>query len=69
MHGSESGSGSLLGSTRKSWTGLSSRKELDLGMHGSESGSGSQAEQRAGSSSEAHHGQTERDPHDSPALN
>jgi len=31
----------LLGSTRKSWTGLSSRKELDLGMHGSESGSGS----------------------------
>jgi len=32
----------LPGSTRKSWTGLSTRWELDSRMHGSESGSGSQ---------------------------
>jgi len=59
----------LPGSTRKSWTGLSSRQELDSGMHGSGSGSGLQAEQRAGSSSEASHGRRERDSRDSPALN
>jgi len=34
----------LPGSTRKSWTGLSSKQELDAGMHGSQSGSESQAE-------------------------
>jgi len=59
----------LLGSTRKSRTGLPSRWELDSGMHGSESGSGSQAEQRASSSSEGGHGRRERDPRDPPALN
>jgi len=58
----------LPGSTSKSQTGLSSRQEMDSGMHGSESGSGSQAEQAAGSSSEASHGQRERDPHDPLAL-
>jgi len=53
----------LPGSTSKSRTGLSSRRELDSGMHGSESGSG------GGSSSEAGHGRRERDPCDPPALN
>ena len=57
----------LPGSTRKPWTGHCSRQELDLEMHRSESGS--QAGQGAGSSSEAGHGQRERDPHDPPALN
>jgi len=36
----------LPGSTRKSWTGLSTRWELGSEMHGSESGSGSQAGQQ-----------------------
>ena len=58
----------LPGSTRKFWTGLSSRWELDSGMHGSESGSWSQAGQWAGSFSEAGRGQ-KRDPHDAPASN
>ena len=56
-------------STRQSQTSFGSGQELDPGMHRSESGSGSQAEQQAGSSSEAGHGQRERDPHDPPALN
>jgi len=51
----------LPGSTRQSRSGLGSRQDLDSGMHGSESGSRSQVEQRAGSSSEAGHGQRERE--------
>ena len=59
----------LPGSTRKSQTDLSSRQELDSGIHRSESGSGLQAGQGVVSSSEAIHGQRERDPRDPPALN
>ena len=59
----------LPGSTRKSWTGLSSRQELDSGMHGSESRSGSQTEQGAGSSSEGGQEQRKGDLCDPPALN
>jgi len=49
----------LPASTRQSQTGLSSRWEPDSGMHRPESGSGSQAEQQAGLSSAAIHGQRE----------
>ena len=59
----------LPGNTRKSWTGFSSRWELDSGMHRLESGSGLQAGQGAGSSSEAGHGRREKGPHDPQALN
>jgi len=59
----------LPGSTRKSWTRLGGRWGLDSGTHRSGFGSGSQAEEGAGSSSEAGHGLRERDPRDPPALN
>jgi len=45
-------------------TGLDSQWELDSGMHGLEPGSGSQAEQRAGSSSEAGRERREKNPCD-----
>lgn len=49
------GASSCRADIRKSWTGVSSRQEMDSGMHELEPGSGSQVGQQIGTFSEGYH--------------